>query len=452
MTSTAEISPTMASLQAESDLLGCVIKRPELMARAGKITMSHFTNPVVRMIWGATAKLYREGRTIDVDSVHELVEATVKKELVEKFAAAVVPDIDFPRVLEKVCDCHNRRLTVKFQSDVLFLAQDPSVSMQDLIFQIQNFPDSLTLDNEESEFEHAGKSAGEALEKIANPEKQTGLPTHISLLNAQLKGGFQKNNLYILAGLTSHGKTTMALNFASRIAITDNHPLLFVTLELSKTDLATRLLHELSGTPNRIGGCPIPTEPELYEMGRAKEKIEAGNLYFIERSDWHIRDMRNDLREFIKDNKIEMVIVDHLLKLDGATPNDSRARQIAEITAGLKKMAMEMQIPVLALTQFNREGSKRGQTGIPTMADLKESSSIEHDAQGVIFVHQWSKEQLGNERHKEKYKGNSILVIAKNYQGERDFIMDMAFRGEVYRFAAIERSGWEREEINVGLS
>jgi replicative DNA helicase len=439
----------IVNIDAELYLIGCIINDPKYFSKATNITASHFTLKKCKHIWVAIKRLESEGRYIDVDNVYALVSETLDRDYVEKLSDSVTPAIEFDKWHEKVNDAYMRRQVVEAQKDLQAMAYNPAISLIEIEQRIHKLQDSITVKVSKSEYSHVGEIIDDVYEEIINPKGQTGLPTHIGQLNMTL-GGFRNSNLYILAGLTSHGKTTLALNIAKNNAIRNGTPTLYISLELTKEELMIRLLYEEADIPNSVGGDKL-TDEQKKQLNKARIKLADSPLYFIERADWHVRDMRNELRDFIKEKKIGLLIVDHLQKLNGAGVNDTRAREISDVTAGLKKLAVEMQIPVLALCQFNRQGDKRGEQGIPALSDLKDSSSIEQDAQGVLIIHQWSQDKLKSRDHKNQYKGNAVLVVAKNSHGARNTTIDLLFQGDKFRFSSIRPENVPEDDIENPL-
>jgi replicative DNA helicase len=239
----------------------------------------------------------------------------------------------------------------------------------------------------------------------------TGLDTGFTMLNRYTLG-LQPTELIILAARPSMGKSAFALNIARNVAKVDGLPTVaFFSLEMGSDQLVSRML----SSESRIQSTKIRTGSlsnlEWQQLNVAQENLSKLNIVFDDSGTVKVTDLRQKCRKLKQDKGLDLVIIDYLQLLSGSNPGVNRVNEVSEISRVLKEMARELKIPVLALSQLSRAVEKRDDKK-PVMADLRESGSIEQDADIILFLY---REDYYN---KDSQNQNQVdVMIAKNRSG-----------------------------------
>lgn len=240
----------------------------------------------------------------------------------------------------------------------------------------------------------------------------TGINTGLTDMNKML-GGWQNGDLIILAARPSVGKTAIALNFAK----SSNVPVVFFSLEMAKESLTDRLLVAESHVNSENYRDGKLSESELLKVDIAAGKVRNYNITFDDRASQSINRIRSKARTLNKKGLCGMIIIDYLQLMAGErVKNSNREQEISTISRGAKQMARELNIPVILLSQLNRDCEKR-ENKKPMLADLRESGAIEQDADIVIFAYRPELYNIKVENDKGEEKNFLELIIAKHRNG-----------------------------------
>lgn len=259
----------------------------------------------------------------------------------------------------------------------------------------------------------------------------TGVPTGFIDLD-KLTAGFQSGNLIIIAGRPSMGKTAFAMNVAQHAAAPEHGglPILVFSLEMSKEELAIRLL----SSEARVSAGRMKTgrfyDEDWQRLSRGANALTQSKIYIDDSSDLTVDNMRSKSRRQKAETGLGMVIVDYLQLMKGKDRLENRQQEISHITRSLKGLAKELHIPVVALSQLNRSIETRGKNERrPLMSDLRESGAIEQDADMIMFVY---REEVYDKENPE-VKGKAEIIVVKQRNGPTDTV-NLAFVGEFTRF------------------
>jgi len=266
-----------------------------------------------------------------------------------------------------------------------------------------------------SDFVRIGEVTEIVIEKAeAAKENQgtlTGLDTGFTMLN-RMTLGLQPTELLILAARPSMGKSAFALNIARNVAKLDHKPYVaFYSLEMGSDQLVSRML----SSESRIHSTKIRTgnlsNLEWQQLNLAQESLSKLNIVFDDSGTVKVTDLRQKCRKLKQDKGLDLIIVDYLQLLSGSNPSVGRVNEVSEISRTLKEMARELKVPVIALSQLSRQVERRDDKK-PLMADLRESGSIEQDADIIMFLYR------EDYYTKDTTNANQVdLMIAKNRQG-----------------------------------
>ncbi|MBI2607702.1 MAG: replicative DNA helicase [Candidatus Doudnabacteria bacterium] len=219
--------------------------------------------------------------------------------------------------------------------------------------------------------------------------KLRGLPTGFNDLDNKL-GGLQKSDLVILAARPSMGKTSLALDMVRNAAITSKHPVAVFSLEMSKDQLVDRLLAaeaDVDLWKMRTGRLSdIGPDNDFERIGHALGRISEAPIYIDDSGTLNIMELRTKARRLQAEHDLDLIIVDYLQLMQGRS-SENRVQEVSEISRSLKALARELNVPVLALSQLSRAVEQRGGDKKPQLSDLRESGSIEQDADVVMFIY-----------------------------------------------------------------
>jgi replicative DNA helicase len=257
----------------------------------------------------------------------------------------------------------------------------------------------------------------ETLERCEkNKGTPTGVPTGFKQLDS-LTCGFQNSDLIILAARPSMGKTAFALNVARNAAVETNIPVAFFSLEMAKEQLVLRLLFSearLNASRLRDG---FITKQDWEILNQACCSLHAAPIYIDDSPDNSALSIRAKTRRLKLEKGLGLVIIDYLQLMKVTRSNERRDLDISEISRSLKGLAKELQVPVIALSQLNRQLEKRDDKR-PRLSDLRESGSLEQDADVVAFIHR--EEVFKKKEDRIPYEGRAELIIAKQRNGPTD--------------------------------
>lgn len=239
----------------------------------------------------------------------------------------------------------------------------------------------------------------------------TGLPTGFVDID-KLLNGFQRGDLIILAARPSMGKTAFAINIATNMAIRGNYSIGIFSLEMTYRQIAMRLLSSISGVPfYKIKSGHLNTD-EWESFVKAIDRARKFRIYIDDSSLLTSLDIRTKARKLKIERNIDFLIIDYLQLIEGVK-RENRVQEVSEISRSLKILAKELNIPILALSQLNR-GVEQRDNKRPMMSDLRESGSIEQDADIVMFIY---RDDVYNKKSKDEEKNTAEINIAKHRNG-----------------------------------
>lgn len=247
--------------------------------------------------------------------------------------------------------------------------------------------------------------------------------------------GLNKNDLILIGARPAMGKTSFALNLAHNVTMKAKKKCVFFCLEMTKMQLAERLLASQAGINAKKFRTGDLTREEWVQLGNAAEMFEDVELYIDDTSSITVPEIKSKVRRL---RNVDVIIVDYLGLVQGATKTESRVQEVSQITRSLKMLAKDLSIPVVVCAQLSRATEGRGKSHRPQLADLRESGSIEQDADIVLFLYR--EKYYENDKNEDSDEiDNSLteLIVAKNRHGEVGTVK-LAFDSEFTRFRAVE--------------
>jgi replicative DNA helicase len=431
------------SVEAEQAVLGGLLLSNQAWDRIGDvISEGDFYRADHRVLWRVITHLVEESKPADVLTVSEALKITGEIESVgglgylNQLASGTPSAANIRRYAEIV----RERAIMRKLAEV-------GTSIADSAYSPQGREAMQLLDEAETKILEIGEKGGRSSESFAkmsevlaevmsrldelhrNPASVTGKATGFTDLD-ELTTGFQDGDLIIVAGRPSMGKTSLALNFAEHIALELKLPVLVFSMEMGGTQLATRLL----GSVGKVDAQKLRTgrlDPGDWDrLGTALGKLNEAPLLIDETAALNPLELRARARRKWREyGGLGLVVVDYLQLMSGTDSgnNENRATEISEISRGLKAMAKELSVPVVALSQLNRSLEQRPNKR-PVMSDLRESGAIEQDADVILFVY---RDEVYNEDSPDK--GIAEIIIGKQRNGPIGTVK-LTFLGRHTRF------------------
>ncbi len=267
----------------------------------------------------------------------------------------------------------------------------------------------------------------------------TGIPSGYHELD-RLTTGFHEGDLVIIAARPAMGKTSFALSIIHNTSVIEKYPSAFFSLEMSKEQIAMRLLSLESRIPLKKLRSGFLSEDELIKLTKIASDISASPIYIDDTASLSILELKAKARRLKREKDIKLIIIDYLQLMRSSRRVESRQQEVAEISRGLKALAKELNIPVIALAQLSRQVEMRADKK-PQLADLRESGSIEQDADLVMFIH---RPEYYKKNPTPEEEGIAEIIIAKQRNGPTD-IIKLAFIKEITKFENLAKG--KEEEI-----
>jgi replicative DNA helicase len=414
------------------------------------VNSAHFYDHRNRLIFKAMESLYTKNEIIDVYSLREELkrmnkfDKDVDLDYIVGLADATTTSANAAYYARIIYEKYILRSLIHISHQISQKSRDPSVDTYNVLNEaermILEISDSLAKKREvcvKDELDEFIKVLGEAMSR----EKKgiTGVPTGFTKLD-ELTSGFQKSELIIIAGRPSHGKTAFALNIARNAAVDHKMSVAFFSLEMSFRELMVRLLSSEAGVDGRKLKTGRLPQNDWERVLKTYHKLKT-NLFIDDSSELGILELRAKARRLKYDHNINMIIVDYLQLLRGGDNWERREQEVAHISRSLKAIAKELDIPVVACAQLNRQIEQRGKEKKPQLADLRESGAIEQDADVVIFVYRPAlseKFDKDDPDYEAKIRKTNI-IIGKQRNGPTDDF-ELMFQPQFTRFDNIRET------------
>ena len=272
-----------------------------------------------------------------------------------------------------------------------------------------------------------GAEAVEDIEAARGRDGQmTGIPTGFSGLDA-LTNGLHGGQMIVVAARPAMGKSTLALDFARAASIKANQPTIFFSLEMGRSEIAMRLMSAEAAVPLQNMRKGTLDSRDWTTIASVRGKINDAPLYIDDSPNMTLVEIRAKCRRLKQRVGLKMVVIDYLQLMTSGKRVESRQQEVSEFSRALKLLAKELQVPVIALSQLNRGPEQRADKK-PAISDLRESGSIEQDADMVILLHREAAYEKDSPR-----AGEADLIVAKHRNGPTDTVT-VAFQGHFSRF------------------
>jgi len=431
------------NLDAEMSLLGAVLIDEETLADISEhVKMYDFYDKRHGLIYDAMMRLYEKRKPVDLLT---LTEELKKKNDIETIGGSAylteltnyVPTAAHAEAYaELVQQKAIRRRLIKASAEISEMGYDEETSTEQLLesAEAELFAVSdQSLKQDLVSIEAILTDSFDRMEELhRNKGQLRGVRTGYRDLD-NMTAGLQRSDLIILAARPAMGKTTLVTNLAYNVATIAKQPVLFFSLEMSKEQLVDRMLADASGVDSwniRTGNL---SDDDFSKLSDAMGEMAEAPIYIDDTPGVSVLEMRTKARRAAHEQPLGLIIIDYLQLMQGSgRDNGNRVQEVSEISRGLKLLARELNVPVIALSQLSRSVESRSPQ-IPMLSDLRESGSIEQDADIVMFIYREEYYNPDTDR-----KQITDLIIAKHRNGPVGKV-ELFFHPERLRFMSLDR-------------
>lgn len=434
------------SLEIERVVLGALMIDKDAFSVVSELLHPEtFYEPRHQKIYTAIRTLNMDERPVDIMTVTE----ELKREgtLEDVGGAPYIVDLSAKVASSAHIEYHATILAQKFLSRQLISfagnietkAFDESMDVEVLMQEAEGALFELSQKNMRQDFTQIDpviKQAVEILQKASeNSGGMTGVPTGYTKLD-EMTSGWQASDLIIIAGRPAMGKTSFALSLAKNMAVDNNIPIAFFSLEMNNVQLVNRLFSnvcEVQGS-KILNGQLSPDEWERFD--KRLRNLQGKPIYLDDTPALSVFELRTKARRLVREKKVALIMIDYLQLMNASGMKfGSRQEEVSTISRSLKGLAKELNIPIIALSQLSRnvEGREGLEGKRPQLSDLRESGAIEQDADMVLFVHRPEYYHILTDEKGNDLRGMAQIIIAKHRKGATGDVL-LKFKGQYTRF------------------
>jgi replicative DNA helicase len=436
---------------AERAILGSLIVYPEIIDSVlTKLKIDDFYLQNHKIIYENIIDLFNQGKPLGLLILKDGLEKKGKLEFVGGISylyqlseESVPPDIAF-QIVDIIKEKSVLRSLIESAQKIIAKAKNKESDINSLLEEAESIIFQVTENKEVVNYYSLGEVLKETLRIINELSKKetvvTGIPTGFYDLD-RLTTGFHPGDLVIIAARPGMGKTSFALSILHHLSVVDEVPSAFFSLEMSRQQIAMRLLGEESKIPLKKIRSGFLNESEIEKLTEVALKMMNAPLHIDDTASLSILDLKAKARRLKKEKDIKIIVIDYLQLLRSHRRVENRQQEVAEISRGLKALAKELGIPVVALAQLSRQAEMRADKR-PQLADLRESGSIEQDADLVLFIH---RPEYYKKNPSPQEEGLAEIIIAKQRNGPTGTV-HLAFIKEITKFENLAKTSHNIEE------
>lgn len=433
----------------EEAVLGAIMLEKEALTVVLDILRAEsFYLDAHQLIYKAMLRLFEKSQPVDLLTVTESLKKSgdlevaggpyYLVELTNKVASAA--NIEFHSRI--IAQKYVQRELISVSTKIIRDAYEDSTDVFDLLDDAEQGLFAIAQQNMSRGFETMSSLAAKAQKQMEELRKKedglTGVPTGFTAFD-RLTSGLQRSDLIIIAARPGMGKTALTLSLTRNVAKTFKRAVAFFSLEMSALQLAQRVISmeaEISGMKMRNGQLE---DYEWEQLNAALERVSELPIYIDDTPGINIFELRAKCRRLKMQHDIDLIIIDYLQLMSGGGDNQrgNREQEVSAISRALKGLAKELDVPVIALSQLSRAVETRGGTKRPQLSDLRESGSIEQDADIVGFIYRPEYYDILEDEEGMSLKGIAEVIIAKHRHGALDNIR-LRFQEEFARFGDLD--------------
>lgn len=426
-------------LESEMALLGGILRSADAIYEVIDIvTVESFYADKHKVIFETMLELNGRGEPIDIVTMSakladkSLLEKVGGRTYLGELISSIPPASNIRYYAELVKKKHTLRRLISSAEHISELGYDEGRDTDELLDIAEKQIFDISNSSNVARFIPVGATLDEAWDRLErlhqSKDELRGVPTGFKDLDAMLSG-FQKSDLIILAARPSMGKTALALDIARQAALNHGVPVGIFSLEMSSQQLVDRMLSadsQVNAWKLRTGKLSI--EHDFEKLRNSIDRLSKAPIYIDDQPGNNILKMRSVARKLKIEKGLGMIVVDYLQLITptgGSAKSDNVVQQVTEISRALKQLARELEVPVLALSQLSRDVEKRGGDGRPKLSDLRDSGSIEQDADVVMFIHREDKYRENSDRqniaqiHVDKHRNGPVGSVELYFDGEK---------------------------------
>ena len=431
------------NINAERSLLGSILIDDEVIVDvADKISSTDFYEPGHQLIYEAMVRLYQKHSPVDILTLSNELKSTKRIDDVggleylsdlTNYVPSAAHAIEYASIVR---EASIRRNLTKAGERITNLAFKTDQDVQQVLSLAEASLYAVNQESQQTEMQSMESLLSDAFEKMTylhqNKDKLRGVQTGFKDLD-KMTAGLQKSDLIILAARPAMGKSTLAQNIAFNVAMREKKTVLFFSLEMSNAQVVDRMISEASGVDSwniRTGNL---TQEDFSKISDAMGEMSEAPIKFVDKPGLTVLEMKVLAQREAHKGNLGLIIVDYLQLMSGSKSyGDNRVQEISEISRGLKLIARELDVPVIALSQLSRSVEQRPDKR-PMLSDLRESGSIEQDADIVMFVYREDYYNPDTER-----KHITDLIIGKHRNGPVGTV-ELYFHPERLKFMSLEK-------------
>ena len=423
---------------AEQAVLGSMLVSKDAVQVAVEVLKpDDFYREDNKEIYAAMMDIYSVGREIDMITVTEQLKlrGTLERVGGTQNLATLIDNVPTTSNIERYVEIVEQKATsrnlIKVTSDIMKISYAQTEELDTIIEQAEKGIFDLAQNRNSKSYSGMKEILVTTLDSIEkmyeNKEKLSGIESGFIDLDEKISG-LNNSDLIIVAARPAMGKSAFVLNIASYVAMHDKIPVMIFNLEMSKEQLVKRMLSSESEIDSmRLNNANLEQE-DWIKMADASNRLADVPIYIDDTPILTPSEIRAKCRIAKLEKNVGLIIIDYLQLMESKTANGSRQQEISEISRGLKILAKELDVPVIALSQLSRATESRADHR-PMLSDLRESGSIEQDADIVMFLHREDYYDKDTEK-----KNIAEVIIAKNRHGETGTI-ELAWLGKYTKFA-----------------
>ena len=410
------------NVEAEQCVLGSILLDNSALNRIlDMVTPQDFYKREHQLIFTTMLDLYEKNHPIDLVTLsdalthREELEAVGGVNYLMELAEVVPSSAHVQHYARIVKEKAVLRHLIRASNDILTLCYEGSQEVEDLLDEAERLIFSVSEMKTQRDFVDSKillKEAIKSLEELSRKKKSvTGIPTGFQELD-RLTAGFQPSDLIIIAARPSMGKTALALNIAQHVAIKEGKSVAIFSLEMSREQLALRMLSSLAKVPSHKLRTGILSANDWKKVIRAANKLSDAPIFVDDTPALSVLEIRAKARRLMSEKGLNLIVIDYLQLMRGRSKTESRQQEISEISRSLKGLAKELNVPVLALSQLSRAVESR-QDKKPQLSDLRESGAIEQDGDLILFIYR----PEVYKPEKPEYRGIAEIIVGKQRNG-----------------------------------
>lgn len=428
------------SIDAEEVVIGAALYNPQVLDKILSILKPiSFYKPSHRVIFEVISELYVKNELVDIINVSDKLLAMGKLELVggREYINDLVTNITTTANVEfyagLIQEKYIKRELINAGSEIVTMAHENETT-ETVLDNAQRLIFDIAQQKVTNDYVPMGKLVSDAYSQIEyryhHQDQLAGVSTGFYELDGILNG-LQKSDLLILAARPAMGKTALALNIAQHVALREKKPTVVFSLEMSKEQLVLRMLcseAEVENSKVKSGKLQMNDWEKLTNTLNVFTDVP---IYIDDTPGVTIMDIKARCRKFLRaEDELGLIVIDYLQLVEASNSREERFQAVTTISRGLKTLARELQVPIIALSQLSRQVESR-QSKRPQLSDLRESGAIEQDADIVMFIYR--EEYYDTQEESTENRGKAEVIIAKHRNGPTGKV-DLLFQPNITKF------------------